>query len=115
MGPVGYSAGTIVAHRSARMEPHSPAEELPALYRAILDRVAMLEAADERAEAARVRTKATAAYRARGTTRRGVQLEGLLRRAERPTTAERVLGRRGQPVRLARIAPRNRTASAAER
>ena len=44
------------------MEQNSPAEELPALYRAILDRVADLESAGDRAEAARVRAAATRIY-----------------------------------------------------
>ena len=43
------------------VDPTSPAEELPALYRAILDRVAELEAGGERAKAGRVRREATAA------------------------------------------------------
>ena len=98
------------------MDPLSPAEELPSLYRAILDRVALLEAADERAEAAAVRSKATAAYSRAWDDKARRQLEGLLRRAERPTIAERILGRRGQPE-AGRAASRldSRTASAAER
>jgi hypothetical protein len=44
------------------MEPHSPAEELPALYRAILDRVAELERGGQRPKAARVRADATRIY-----------------------------------------------------
>ena len=44
------------------MEQNSPAEELPALYRAILDRVAELEPDGDRAEAARVRAAATRIY-----------------------------------------------------
>ena len=40
----------------------SPAEELPALYRAILDGVARLEGIGQRREAATVRTRATAIY-----------------------------------------------------
>jgi hypothetical protein len=46
----------------ARMDPNSLAEELPSLYRAILDRVAELEAAGRRAEAARIRAAATQTY-----------------------------------------------------
>ena len=44
------------------MDQHSPAEELPALYRAILDRVAELERTGQRAKAARVRSTATRIY-----------------------------------------------------
>ncbi|HYH92275.1 MAG TPA: hypothetical protein VD763_03865 [Candidatus Saccharimonadales bacterium] len=75
------------------MEPNSPAEELPALYRAILDRVAQLELEGERAEAARVRTSATRSYSRAWDDRARRELETLLRRAERPTAAERLLGR----------------------
>jgi len=46
----------------ARMDPNSLAEELPSLYRAILDRVAELEVAGRRADAARLRTSATQTY-----------------------------------------------------
>jgi len=44
------------------MEQHSPAEELPALYRAILDRVAELERDGQRPKAARMRADATRIY-----------------------------------------------------
>jgi hypothetical protein len=44
------------------MEPMSPAEELPALYRALLDRVAQIEADGQRAAAYRVRSEATRIY-----------------------------------------------------
>jgi hypothetical protein len=77
------------------MDPNSPAEDLPTLYRAILDRVALLEAAGERAEAARVRSQATTAYSRAWDARARRELEGLLRRAERPTEAEAALGRGG--------------------
>ena len=63
------------------MEPNSPAEELPALYRAILDRVAVLEAAGERAQAARLRTDARDAYSRAWDERARRQLETLLRRS----------------------------------
>jgi hypothetical protein len=75
------------------METNSPAEELPGLYRAILDRVAELETAGERAEAARVRTAATHAYSRAWDAKARRELETLLRRAARPTAAERLLGR----------------------
>jgi hypothetical protein len=44
------------------MESNSAAEELPALYRALLDRVAQIEAAGRRAAAYRLRSKATRIY-----------------------------------------------------
>lgn len=83
------------------MEPNSRAEDLPTLYRAILDRVALLESAGDRGEAARVRRQATAAYSRAWDDRARRELEALLRRAERPTAAERLLGR-GRPRVLGR-------------
>jgi len=80
------------------MEPNSPAEELPALYRAILDRVAGLERAGERAEAARVRTAATQAYSRAWDEHARAQLQDLLRRADRP----------GRPQRAPRRTPTSR-------
>jgi hypothetical protein len=66
----------------------SPAEELPRLYRAILDRVAELEGRGERAEADRIRRSATehysGAWDAAG--RRG--LVALLARADRTLAGE---------------------------
>jgi hypothetical protein len=66
---------------------------LPALYRAILDRVAELEARGERIEAARVRADATRAYsRAWDDTARR-RLESILRRTERGDAGS--IGERG--------------------
>ena len=53
--PVAHDTGTSVGGLS-------PAEELPGLYRAILERVAELDGLGERGEAARIRHAATAAY-----------------------------------------------------
>jgi hypothetical protein len=75
------------------MEPNSRAEELPSLYRAILDRVAQLEGAGDRREAARVRSAAITAYSRAWDDRASRELESLLRRADRPTAAERSLWR----------------------
>ena len=84
------------------MEPKSRAEDLPTLYRAILDRVAQLESAGDRREAARVRSGATAAYSRAWDERATRELEALLRRADRPTAAERLLslGKRRRPDRV---------------
>ena len=76
------------------MEPNSPAEELPALYRAILDRVASLEAAGDRAQAARLRTDAREAYSRAWDERARRRLETLLRRSERHPAPDRP-GHRG--------------------
>ncbi|MGK2851554.1 MAG: hypothetical protein ACSLFN_11670 [Candidatus Limnocylindrales bacterium] len=89
------------------MDPTSPAEELPALYRAILDRVAELEAGGERAAAGRVRRQATAAYSRAWDERARRSLLSLLRDAGRPTRAERRLGRGARRTlpRLSRSVP----------
>ena len=65
-GPDGtgglFPSATVASATWRTMEQNSPAEELPALYRAILDRVAELERDGARAEAARVRAAATRIY-----------------------------------------------------
>lgn len=66
------------------MEPNSTAEELPALYRAILDRVAQLESVGERTEAARIRASATRIYSRAWDDRARRELEELLRRSAPP-------------------------------
>jgi hypothetical protein len=79
------------------MDPNAAAEEIPELYRAILDRVAALEAAGDRSTAAHVRSSATRAYSRAWDERALRELTELLGRAQRPTAAERHLGRgRGQ-------------------
>lgn len=75
------------------MGTSTPAEELPALYRAILDRVAELEAAGARSEAARVRRDATAAYSRAWDERSRRQLTALLRAAGRPSAIDRRIAR----------------------
>ncbi|HET7495842.1 MAG TPA: hypothetical protein VFJ80_10350 [Candidatus Limnocylindrales bacterium] len=75
------------------MESNSPAEELPALYRAILDQVAEMEASGERGAAATLRAAATAAYSRAWDERARRRLESLLRGATRPGS------RTGDPVR----------------
>ena len=61
----------------------SPAEQLPALYRAVLDNVAELEHRGERLEASRFRTEAIRAYSRSWDVRGRRRLESILRRAER--------------------------------
>lgn len=76
------------------MDPHAPAEELPALYRAILDLVATLEAAGDREEGLRVRRAAVKAYSRAWDARAGRQLTALLQSAQRRTdTHHRPTGR----------------------
>jgi hypothetical protein len=94
------------------MDTDSPADELPALYRAILDQVAWLESLGERAQAAKVRSAATRAYSRAWDARAKRRLEQLLRQAQRPTgqgerPSRRSLGRR--------LAPRSSPAAAHDR
>ena len=62
------------------MEPKSASEELPALYRAVLDRVAQLEAARERVLANRIRAEAINIYSRAWDERARRELLALLRR-----------------------------------
>ena len=87
--PWAIPPGTFVPDSGDTMDPNSPSEELPGLYRAILDRVARLEASGDRAEAARVRTAATRAYSRAWDARARRQLEALLRRADRHSSDQR--------------------------
>ena len=90
------------------METNAPSEELPALYRAILDRVAEMEASGERAEAARLRSDATDAYSRAWDERARRRLEHLLRHASRSSGDDRRQGRQsggfGRPASPRRIA-----------
>lgn len=52
----------MVASSSAMKSQLSPAEDLPALYRVVLDGVAVLERRGARSEAGRIRQAATLAY-----------------------------------------------------
>jgi hypothetical protein len=72
------------AHEATAVEAAStPADDLPGLYRDILNRVAALEQIGERSEAGRIRMAATQAYsEAWNETGRG-RLLGLIGRADR--------------------------------
>jgi hypothetical protein len=80
------------------MEPNSAAEELPALYRAVLDRVGQLEAAGQRGLANRVRADAIKIYSRAWDDRARRELTALLRRNAGepvdPTTVGRGIRRR---------------------
>ena len=65
-----------------------PAEEFPALYRAILDRVDRLERAGDRQTAARLRSEATRAYSAAWDAAHKRRLEGVKRRADRALASD---------------------------
>ena len=60
----------------------SPAEQLPAIYRAVLDSVAELERRGERPEASRFRSEAIRAYSRAWDIRGRHRLESILRRAQ---------------------------------
>lgn len=77
------------------MDPNSLAEELPALYRVVLARVAELEADGRRVEAARVRANATQIYSRAWDKQALHRLEALLQRNRRPEAGEHVHGGRG--------------------
>jgi len=94
-GPAAPDAGTAGGA--------SPAEELPGLYRAILDRVAALEGLGERAEAARIRHLATGTYSGAWDAAGRRSLVSLLARADRAIAGE-------SPVRT--WVPRRRSAPA---
>jgi hypothetical protein len=63
------------------MEPKSASEELPDLYRAVLDRVAELEASRKRDQANRVRADAIHIYSRAWDDRARRELLALLRRS----------------------------------
>jgi hypothetical protein len=65
----------------------TPAEDLPGLYRTILDRVAELEGIDERSEAARIRMTATSVYSGAWDENGRGRLIALIVRAERAIAA----------------------------
>lgn len=69
------------------MENLSPAEDLPPLYRAVLDGVAELERLGDRREAARVRSEAIRVYSRSWDTKSRQRLEMILKRAERTVAA----------------------------
>ena len=76
------------------MDHRSTAEQLPGLYRAILDGVARLERVGERREAAQIRSEATRAYSTAWDDANRRRLEQLLRRLRRslePHAAKPVL------------------------
>ena len=76
----------LQAQAPAAEPPATVAEDLPTLYRAILERVAGLERAGARAEAARIRHEATQAYSSAWDEAARRMLVTLLLRADRTTT-----------------------------
>jgi hypothetical protein len=85
------------------MEPKSAAEELPELYRAVLDRVGELEAAGHRPVANRVRAEAIRIYSRAWDDRAHRELLALLRRnaADPVDAADAARPARRRPIRAA--------------
>jgi hypothetical protein len=77
------SAGRAAILRSVNETQASMAEELPALYRVILDGVAQLEQLGVRREAALIRAEAARIYSGAWDARGRRKLTGLIRRVER--------------------------------
>ena len=75
------------------MDPKSAAEDMPALYRAILDRIALIDASGQRSVGYRIRADATRIYSRAWDERARRGLEALLRE-----TADKAAIQRG-PVR----------------
>lgn len=75
------------------MEPNLAAEQLPALYRAVLDRVAQLEASGARDLAGQIRTHAIRIYSKSWDARAKRDLEALLKRHALVVPVARVAGR----------------------
>jgi len=74
------------------VENLSAAEQLPALYRAILDQVAELERLGQRSAAARFRSDAITTYSRSWDASGRRRLEAILRRTERAIGARRASG-----------------------
>lgn len=85
------------------MDQKAAAEELPALYRAILDRIAQIDAAGQRSLAYRLRTDATRIYSRAWDDRARRGLESLLRETADKASPQRTPVR-GAARRSARIA-----------
>lgn len=90
------------------MDQQPVAEVLPGLYRAVLDAVADLEARNRRADAALIRTEATAIYSRAWTPDAARRLRALRARADRvregrrPTRYESVLASMARKAELER-------------
>ena len=63
------------------MDPHAASEELPALYRAVLDRVGQLEMSGDRVAARAIRAEAIRIYSRAWDEKAKRRLEDLLRRS----------------------------------
>ena len=84
------------------MDPKTAAEELPELYRALLDRIAQIDASGQRTLGYRVRTEATRIYSRAWDDRSRRGLENLLRQTAEKSSVRQQLqpssNRRSAPV-----------------
>ena len=71
------------------MDPKTAAEELPELYRALLDRIAQIDAAGHRSLGYRIRAEATRIYSRAWDDRARRGLEELLRQSAEKSPARR--------------------------
>ena len=85
------------------MDPKTAAEELPELYRALLDRIAQIDAAGHRSVGYRIRAEATRIYSRAWDDRARRGLEELLRQSAEKSSARRQ-PLRGSPRRSAPVA-----------
>lgn len=84
------------------MDQKSASEELPALYRALLDRIAQIDAAGHREVGYRIRSEATRIYSRAWDDRARRGLEGLLRQsADKPAVRRALRGATHRTVPLA--------------
>jgi hypothetical protein len=85
------------------MDPKTASEELPALYRAVLDRIAQIDAGGHHSVGYRMRVQATKLYSRAWDDRARRGLEALLRQAAvtGPTQRDPVQGSTRQSARVA--------------
>lgn len=88
-GPLGYTDSSEAGPFSGLMDQKAAAEELPALYRAILDRIAQMDAAGHRSLAYRIRSDATRIYSRAWDDRARRDLQALLRETADKATPRR--------------------------
>jgi len=79
---VGYSFATAAGAMLGPMEPNAAAQELPGLYRAVLDLVGELSASGDRDQANRLRAEAVKIYSRAWDERARRELLALLRRSQ---------------------------------
>ena len=86
------------------MDPKTAAEELPELYRALLDRIAQIDAAGQRSLGYRIRAEATRIYSRAWDDRARRGLEDLLRQSAEKSPVRRAARIRGSNRRSAPVA-----------